>query len=264
MVELSNKDFALAIPLLDDLQVGADIAGAVLSGHTNGKVFVDTPEKPQIALIYDNGFCVLAGAASSAEFANTCLNWLRREEGQNFFILYPGHDCWRPVLDEAIAAPIRKLQRVAWQLDRNAFTSKRSCHRLPPEFTLEPMNAALMKMVANTMYPWAGDTWKSTEQFETDGIGFCIFAEGKIVSLCYSVFVCGAHHEIDILTSEGFKRRGLGEVVAVAFIEKCLELGLQPGWDCFKDNHASYDLAQILGFIPKNEFPVYSWERSVA
>lgn len=262
MFELATKDFASVNRLLEQLQVGVDIVGAVLSGHTKGKVFVSTVADSRMAFVYDNGFCVLAGTVTDAEFAKACLNWLYSQEELEFFILYPGHESWVTVLDAVSAVPLRKVQRVAFHLDADAFVAQRSRKLLPPEFVLVPMDATVMRTVAGTLYPWAGGMWKSETRFESDGVGFCVLTDGRIVSLCYSVFVNGSHHEIDILTVERFKRLGLAKVVASAFIDKCLDRGLQPEWDCFKNNVASYQLAEVLGFRPTIEFSVYSWQRT--
>jgi RimJ/RimL family protein N-acetyltransferase len=262
VIELPAEDFASANSLLDELDAGAEIAGAVLSGHTKGKVFLRTPADPGIGFVYDNGFCVLAGPVADLEFAKACLNWLYRRAEQDFFILYPGHECWLPILDAVVAAPVKKVGRIDYQLDARRFAAQRFRQALPRDFTLARMDAALMRTAADTLYPWARGTWKSEMHFERDGLGFCVLTQGRIASLCYSIFASGSRREIDILTVKPYKRQGLAKAAASAYIQECLDRGLQPGWDCFKDNHASGQLAEVLGFIPKNEFPVYSWQRA--
>ena len=261
MIELREDDFAVAGSLLDELHVGPAIAGAVLSGHTRGKVFLRRPADPSVGFFYDNGFCVLAGAVADAEFAHACLNWLYSHLEQDFFILYPGHERWLPVLDSLATAPVKKVERIGYEFDAGTFLGQRAPQVLSENFTLAKLDAALMRDVADTSYPWIRGTWKSEEEFERNGLGFCVLTRGRVVSLCYSVFVSGSHREIDILTLEPYKRQGMARAVASAYIQECLGRGLQPGWDCFKDNRASGQLAQALGFIPSIEFPVYSWQR---
>lgn len=261
MIELRQEDFVSANSLLKQLHFGAQIVGAVLSGHTKGKVFLRASADARAGFVYDNGFCVLAGGIADVEFAGSCLNWLYRYLEQDFFILYPGHECWVPVLDSVVADPVRKVARVGYKFDRRAFVAQRDRQPLPAAYTLARLNAALMRKVAATSYPWIQGTWKSEVHFERDGLGFCVLTRGDVVSLCYSIFVSGSHREIDIVTVQPYRRQGLARAAASAYIQECLDQGLQPGWDCFKENVASSQLARVLGFIPNSEFPVYSWQR---
>jgi RimJ/RimL family protein N-acetyltransferase len=261
MIELPSEELASANALLVDGCVGAEIVGAVLAGHTNGKVFVRDLTDVRTAFVYDSGFCVLAGAVADVEFASKCLNWLYSHAEQDFFILYPGHECWVQVLDAVATSSMKKVGRIAYRLDEPSFGARSSRPSLSGEFTLARMDAALMRAAADTLYPWARGTWKSEAHFERHGLGFCVLRGERIVSLCYSVFVSGRHHEIDILTAGPLRRLGLARDAASAYIQECLKRGLHPGWNCFTENRASRELAADLGFVPASEFPVYAWQR---
>lgn len=262
MHELNAKDFPTLTPLLDGLHAGTEIMGAVLSGHTRGRIFVPQAGDLHTGLVYDNGFCVLAGDRPDAQFAAACLDWLQAPANQGFFILYPGHAGWEPVLDQRQAPAVQKLQRVAFSFDRSRFAAKRTEQPLPPGHRLVPMDAALLRRLADDgHYPFAAGMWASDARFGRDGVGFCVLHEGQVASLCYSVFVKGLRHDVDICTFDGHRRQGLARAVATAFIGECLGRGLEPGWDCFRGNRASYELAQALGFDPVHEFAVYSWNR---
>ncbi|CAN7590425.1 GNAT family N-acetyltransferase [Acidovorax sp. LjRoot66] len=262
MHELNAEDFHLLTPLLDGLHAGTEIMGAVLSGHTRGRIFVPQAGDLRTAFVYDNGFCVLAGDWPDTPFATACLDWLQGSAHRDFFILYPGHAGWEPVLDQRQVPNMQKLQRVGFSFDRSRFAAQRAEQPLPPGLRLVPMDIALLRQLAEGPYPFAAGMWASDAQFERDGIGFCVLHEGRIASLCYSVFVNDRRHDVDICTFDGYRRRGLARAAATAFIDGCLRRGLEPGWDCFKGNRASYELAQALGFKPVHEFAVYSWNLS--
>jgi len=258
MHELNAKDFCTLTPLLEGLHAGTEIMGAVLSGHTRGRIFVPQDGDLRAAFVYDNGFCVLAGALPDAQFAAACLDWLQGPAGQDFFILYPGHAGWEPVLDACQAPAVQKLPRVGFSFDRSRFAAQHTKHALPPGNRLVPMDAALLRRLAEGPYPFAAGMWASAAQFEREGIGFCVLHEKQVASLCYSVFVKGPRHDVDICTFESHRRQGLARAAATAFIDECLRRGLEPGWDCFRGNRASYELAQDLGFRPVHEFAVYA------
>ena len=133
-------------------------------------------------------------------------------------------------LDSVVAAPVRKVQRVGYEFETRAFVAQHDQQRLPAGFTLARLNAALMREVADTTYPWVRATWKSELHFERYGLGFCVLTQGRIVSLCYSIFVSGSRRVIDILTVQPYRRHGLARAVASAYIQECLDQGLQPGW----------------------------------
>jgi RimJ/RimL family protein N-acetyltransferase len=262
MIELQAADFPSLHSHLAELYAGAPIAGAVLSGHTRGKAFVRAAGDLHAAFVYDNGFCVMAGAPADAAFASKCLDWLLAHPEQDFFILYPGGEDWVPLLDGLAIAPITKMQRVAFRFDPAAFAAQRVQQALPAQFSLRRMDTALMRRVADGTYPFLAGMWQSAARFEQDGVGYCVLAADRVVSFCYSVFVHGRHHEVDIMTVDGFRRLGLARAAASAFIDECLARGFEPGWECFRRNDASYRLAESLGFQPNHEFPVYFWQRT--
>jgi RimJ/RimL family protein N-acetyltransferase len=264
LIELPSDAFPSAMAIYDVSSAGSEIVGAVLSGHTNGRVFLRDVNDLRTAFVYDCGLCVLTGSVADVEFATACLEWLYRHAEQDFFVLYPGHAGWVQVLDLAASAgaSVKKVGRVAYRFDKPSFEARSSQASLPAVFALARMDAALMHATAATLYPWARGTWKSEAYFEQHGVGYCVLTGGRVVSVCYSVFASGRDREIDILTAEPVRRLGLARVAASAYIQECMEQGLHPGWNCFTENHASRKLAADFGFKPAKEFPVYSWQRT--
>ena len=262
MIELQAKDFSSFRPLAGQMRAGAELTDAVLSGHTQGRAFIGGEADTRSLFVYDHGLCAIAGAVPAEGFARDCLDWLYRYRGQDFFVLFPGAASWVPVLDAVAAPPLAKVQRVGFRFERTLFETQRSRTPLESEFVLTRMDATLMGNEAVTMYPWIAGTWKSASHFENTGVGACVMTQGRIVSLCYSIFVSAHCHAVDIYTLPAFRKRGLARAAATEFIDECLARGLQPEWDCFRDNLASYQLAQLLGFVPAEEFPVYSWQRT--
>jgi RimJ/RimL family protein N-acetyltransferase len=81
--------------------------------------------------------------------------------------------------------------------------------------------------------------------------------------MCYTAFAWRRHHDIDIdididiLTAESHQHKGLGMLVACAFIDHCLKHGLVPNWDCWTNNRPSVALAEKLGFEARVEVSTY-------
>lgn len=125
------------------------------------------------------------------------------------------------------------------------------------DYELRRINIPLMDQIRDEVLPYSKNYWRSSAEFERDGVGFCIVHQTAIVSLCYTCFAWNRHQDIDIMTVEGHQRKGLGFAVACAFIDHCLGHSLTPSWDCWSKNRPSVALAEKLGFVPRIEVTTY-------
>ena len=103
------------------------------------------------------------------------------------------------------------------------------------------------------------DFWDNLDAFLRIGLGYVVLVGDEIVSLCFSGFVAGNIHAIDIETKESHRRKGYAEIVSQAFVENCINMGFQPHWDCMAENTASIRLAEKLGFTKCNEYTLFSF-----
>lgn len=72
--------------------------------------------------------------------------------------------------------------------------------------------------------------------------------QGNPASICYAAAVADNTAEVDILTLEPFRNKGLAKSVLKAFVNQCLRKSIIPNWDCFEDNQASLNTALSLKF----------------
>ncbi|MNP65067.1 GNAT acetyltransferase [compost metagenome] len=75
--------------------------------------------------------------------------------------------------------------------------------------------------------------------------------------MCYSGFVEGRTHAIDIETTEEFRKNSYASQVAQAFVRECRERGIQPYWDCSPDNAGSIALAKGVGLSLDFNYPIF-------
>jgi GNAT superfamily N-acetyltransferase len=256
MLELPDTEFTRCLPKLRSLQTGSEVAGAVFAGQTTGRVVVGSQADEAPFLAYVNGFAVLGGPRPDEGFALACLAWLD-ENSSAFLILYPGDGYWSELLEKISGPQLRRRARVAFKLDDGAFSSRGA---MAPRADCEilALDAARMRQASEVAYPWMAKTWQSPQAFERHGLGVCAMVGGEIACVCYSVFVSGGHHEVDILTVDRFRNQGFGRATASAFVERALAGGRQPGWNCYEDNAASCRLAHSLGFEPVERFHVFA------
>jgi len=93
-------------------------------------------------------------------------------------------------------------------------------------------------------------------------MGFKLLSDDKIVAQCRSNgFVNGNEFMIDVKTFDKNNRnKGLGIAASVALLDYCLEKNLNPLWETTEDNNSSNRLAEKLGFIKNQSYPVYAIE----
>jgi len=258
MHELQPYAFHRVANLFASLPYGPTIPNSVISGTGPGRVFVDSEIEPTAALVYNNGACTLAGSADSIAFGKAVCRWLSEYHGSDYFILYAFPDAWQELLDRELTRGVKKRRR----LDFDFLHTKSALHKdwesqIPGGYRLHRIDRTLMELMRDEVLPYSSSYWRSAADFERHGVGFCLIHRDSIASVCYTCFAWNDHHDIDIMTIENHRGKGLALVAACAFINHCLRLGLTPNWDCWTDNQASVALAARLGFVPRVEVTVY-------
>ena len=66
---------------------------------------------------------------------------------------------------------------------------------------------------------------------------------------------------IDVITFDKLERgKGYAIAASVGLLDYCLGKALHPLWETTEDNTASRRLAEKLGFVEKETYPVYAIE----
>ncbi|PZP93264.1 MAG: hypothetical protein DI587_29030 [Variovorax paradoxus] len=263
MHELRPSEFHRVAFLFGNLPYGPTIPNSVIAGTGPGRVFVDDAMQPTAALVYNSGACTLAGNSHSAAFGKAVCKWLLEYHGSDYFILYADPDAWHHLLDQFLVHGVTKRRRLDFDFVPSKFTLPDGGKNTNPRgYELRRIDQPLMEQVRGDLLPYSRSYWRSAADFARDGVGFCMVHQDAIVSVSYTCFAWKGHHDIDIMTVEGHRRRGLGHLVACAFIDHCLSNGLTPNWDCWSSNQASVALATRLGFVPRVEVTTYHGVRA--
>ncbi|WP_326540940.1 GNAT family N-acetyltransferase [Pseudorhodoferax sp.] len=258
MHELRPSEFHRIASLFGSLPYGPTIPNAVIAGMGPGRVFVDDATQPTAALVYNGGACTLAGNSRSTGFGEAVCKWLLEYHGADYFILYADPGAWQVLLDLSLVKGVTKRRRLDFDFVPSKFALPNGWEdTIPSGYALRRIDRTLMEQVRGELLPYSRSYWRSAADFERDGVGFCLIHQEAIVSVCYTCFAWNGHHDIDVMTVESQRRRGLGRVVACAFIDHCLANGLTPNWDCWSKNQPSVALAARLGFVPRVEVTTY-------
>jgi hypothetical protein len=267
MIELEASQFPLAVPLFRQTHYGVLAAGTLEGGHP-GRVFVDDPGRPAIAMACTRvGYYFLAGDPLRDA---GCLSCLFEEElapdqmaltGDPQFLLFYDPPAWQPALFEALCAfqpfVIHKKRMV---LDPRAAEALRGRPLEPPDgLRLVPVTQELLECHPDRL----GEVllfWDSIENFLERSLGVWVMDGENVASSCEAVFTGAGEAEISIGTAMGYRRKGLARLAGAAFIQASLARGLRPVWGCWPENAPSVALARDLGFVDDREQPVCFFE----
>jgi RimJ/RimL family protein N-acetyltransferase len=244
---------------------------AVIEGNNPGWVFVDDPNAPSAALVWAQGIdgFYLVGNARSEVFhveldlhIDQVLMPRLNNLGVSWFEISGGED-WDPVIQNALSKRELNSNQQWVYILRTVEQETMTQPEVPDNCKLRRINERLFvnPNVSNKLFLFSKLThfWGSVDAFLNNGLGYVLVEEEEIVSLCYSGFVAGTIHAIDIETEQSHRQKGYAETTARAFLAKCIEKHLHPHWDCMAENIASVHLAEKLGFSRSHEYTLYSF-----
>ena len=114
---------------------------------------------------------------------------------------------------------------------------------------------------------WSKDltaNYESYSQYREYGLGVCILKDGEVVAGISSYSGYGRSDEnpgsqggieIEVVTREDYRRKGLAYIGAAQLLLECDKRGLYPNWDAA--NKMSVGLAEKLGYHFSHEYVVY-------
>ena len=252
------------------MDCGFPEARAVLDGNNPGWVFVDKPDLPGAALVWAQGIegFYLIGDANCAVFQNELDRFTdhalkpRLKELGITWLEISGDETWDAVIEKVYQGRSLEIsQQYVYTLPADT---------RPEYFQRKPVIAPEIKRIDRELF---GDLeimsreflfsklnkfWGDAEAFMRGGFGYVLLVNEEIISLCFSGFVAGNMHVIDIETKAAHQKKGYAEKVAQAYIADCIDRRFQPYWDCMVENIASARLAEKLGFKKSHLYTLYS------
>lgn len=265
MIELKFSQFPVVESLLVNLQYAIPLHGVVTSMHP-GRIFVDEVLDPQTAYVWTSwGYHYLLGSVAPQAFIDALHKKLVEELlpqsaalGEPDVLLTVSHNEWEAVLDKIFpVGNVMKLYRRAFTFDVAIFRERTAIGvDLPHGYALELIDNKMAQLLSDDILA----TWGSLEAFNRHGLGMCLVKDGQVSSACLSAFVARGMVEIGVHTVVDERRQGFATITASGCIQKCLEAGLVPHWECFWDNVPSIGLAEKLGFRAVGDIPIYYWK----
>ena len=260
--QTSNRVLAIDCPFPE--------AQAIIEGNNPGWLFVDDVNAPNVALVWARGIegFYLIGCANNTEFLDGLDTFTeevlkpRLHDLGMTWLEISGKENWNPVIEKVYR------ERVLESSQQWVYTLKPTMQEHAKQFR-ELGDSRVKRVDRQLLIDLSADSkkflfskltkfWHSVDAFLDTGLGYALVEGEEIVSLCFSGFVAGTIHVIDIETKVSHRRKGYAELVAQAFIADCIENRLQPYWDCMAENTASAQLAEKLGLTRSHGYTLYS------
>jgi len=243
---------------------------AVIEGNNPGWVFADDPNTPRTALVWAQGiegFYLVGdpGSTPFLEYLDGTIDQVLGPRLQHLGVTWlevSGGEKWNPVIENTFEnRDLESSQQWVYKLKSEGQAATQP--ETVGDCRLHRIDRRLLADLSATneefLHAKLALFWGSEGAFLRAGLGYVLACGEEIACLCFSGFVAGNTHAIDVETKASHRRKGYARAVATAFIAECVERHLQPHWDCMAENVASLQLAEKLGLARSHTYTLYSF-----
>jgi len=267
MIELQLEEFEKVRELFREVEYNLNCM-VVIAGINEGRIWVDSREKPTCGLLVDNIWSFfLAGNPNNKEF-NTSIGKILKEEifpiaskkekitHGDWVFYFEDQDWFEKIENEFVKDPI-PLHRYYYVFDKLLVPDWRA--KIPKEFEMRKIDESLLnqKNLENIeeITNWINSQYENEQKFLEKGFGFCLVENNKtIVCWCLSDWGLKKKIEISIQTAADYRRRGFATLCVAVTVEYGQRRGYHIGWHCNQDNEGSWRTAEKVGFVRKKSY----------
>lgn len=259
--ELNKSDFLKCEKLINEQ--GQLEVKAVVQGVNPGRIFVDNLDSPDSGLIWlgnNDGFFFIGNEKNETfnneikAFVNNVIMPEAKKIQLNWFEGIGNHPKWNKTIEKIFDdCKLGSWNQKVYTLKEKDYRDK-SEPMIKQEYVVQKISRDFYENNNNSIENYGFlhskilEFWSSPETFFKKGFGYCIVHKNKIVSICFSGFVVGNMHCIDIETLEDYRGNKLAQKIASRYVKDCFENGIVPYWDCMETNKSSIAVSENLGF----------------
>lgn len=246
---------------------------SIVEGRAPGRVFVDDPVAPRVALVSEaTGNLFIAGEPgqqAASDISRLLQEVLIPEKVGNgrpmCYIDYWPHDWGR-----CIPAMLPDLQpmadtRYTYSMEVPAadgvVRALKSMAEPPAGCSVRAIDRALLESATignlDEVQAEILKGWGTVDAFLAGGHGYCTLQGDDITSWCLTEYPLDGSCGIGVETVEAYRRRGHASAASAAAILKCLRAGIKPYWDLWASNEPSRRLAERLLLTRVATYPVF-------
>ena len=221
-----------------------------------GDIYAEAADTKTAAKVILGDFCFLAGEPNEELLA-----YKPETYKKDYIIMVPENEAWSSLIEHHYKEGAEKNSRFAIKKNVGNFNKEKmeqAINELPEGLELKMIDEELYH--ACLKEEWSADfvsNYKDYAMFEQLGLGALMVKKGtdEIVAgaSSYSSYKDGI--EIEIVTREDHRRKGLAYRCAAKLILECLKRNLYPSWDA--RTRISVALAEKLGYVFSHEYVAY-------
>lgn len=221
-----------------------------------GNIYAENTNRPDAAMVILGDFCFFAGEPNLE-----LVSYKPEDFPKDFIIMVPQNEAWAKLIEEYYKENANKTTRYAIHKNRGHFDREKleqAATNLPEGYELKMIDKTLYE--ACLLEEWSKDfvsNYKDYAMFQALGLGALMIKKdtNEIVAgaSSYSTYKDGI--EIEIVTREDHRRKGLAYRCAAKLILECLKQNLYPSWDA--RTKISVALAEKLGYEYSHEYVAY-------
>ena len=219
-----------------------------------GEIYAVKEKPVRSSMIILGDFAYFTGEPSE-ELVNFKPDWCT----QDFIILVPETEAWAQMIEQCYGERCRRVMRYAIKKEKGIFDRvklQNLAENIPEGYEVRLIDDKLYQYCRTK--EWSRDfvaRYDTYERYEKNGLGVAVLKDGEMVAgvSSYSSFQGGI--EIEIVTKEEHRRKGLATVCAARILLECMDRGWYPSWDAA--NLWSVGLAEKLGYHFSHEYPAY-------
>lgn len=251
-MELNPTDFANVEGLY--LQTGKDfpLIHAVIAGIQKGRIFADSRNTPTSAfVVHKFGFVQIVGKEDSLSFNSLVSEKLLAFPGlinREYVLWYHPHESIKRQIQLCNPANWRERERI-----RLIHPASDKVKQMPDDGCV-PLSKDIVRQSEYLGVQIHNRFWESPEDFLSNGVGVAVIENGLPVSVCYAAALVDSKAEVDIVTAEAYRRKGLGSRALNAFLDIASRRGINSMWDCFETNTESLEMARKNRFVEKMRY----------
>lgn len=210
-----------------------------------GKIYTDNPNDPESAVCILGDFAFYAGIPSEE-----LVSYIPEDKQDNECLIMVGdspkwEQIFKSVYGDRCELKVRHMIKKNPSFDRKHLEGLKD--NLPEGYSIKEMDLKLADYCRNN--GWTREfvnQFDDSEDFIRYGKGFMAIYDGEPVagSSSYSYYSKGM--EVEVITREDHRQKGLATACCAALILYCMDNGLNPSWDAANMN--SVRLSAKLGY----------------
>lgn len=241
VLELINiEEYMIARPFFVDFKINQPILHAMLENRSAGKVFTDDKTNPSFILVCSPaGYVFLGGEPNQASLIQIA-SYLKT---LSYVSLVSPSD-WK-FKDFFLETGFTAVDRIQFQRRSTVSIVDFWKNKLPSQYSISRINKENFPQC--NWHSFILSCYGEDDRFFSNGIGFCLTDQGKIVSESYGI-ITADKAELGVVTDLSYYGQNLGTCICSIMLNYCYEHNIAPFWSCNTDNPASAAIAKKLDF----------------